>query len=221
MGIPFYPWFSNAGSGESRRDVLGQKDAVRVRSCWGGMVAFDASFFQRWPPSLETAHDGPKREVEAWNPRLPVRFRAKADLYWDASECCLIHADIQTPPSPLGEQVDTGIVMNPYVRVAYDTRTLSWLGVTRRFERLYSVIHNILNHLVGLPWFNPRRTEIPGEEVKEQVWIVNDKGEGSYQTIKRTAGTGGFCGRRALQVMVPSPRKGQKIWEMLPVPLPT
>src|SRR5436190_18505688 len=46
-GIPFYPWFTDAGHAVSRRDVLEQKDAVRVRSCWGGMVAFQAKWFQR------------------------------------------------------------------------------------------------------------------------------------------------------------------------------
>lgn len=42
MGTPFYPWFTGAGKAESRKDVLNQKDAVRVKSCWGGMVAFEA-----------------------------------------------------------------------------------------------------------------------------------------------------------------------------------
>ena len=47
MGVPFFPWFSTAGKAESRNDVLSGKDAVRVRSCWGGMVAFDAKYFQQ------------------------------------------------------------------------------------------------------------------------------------------------------------------------------
>ena len=34
MGLPIYPWFSSAGKAQSRQDVLDQKDAVRVRSCW-------------------------------------------------------------------------------------------------------------------------------------------------------------------------------------------
>ncbi|OOF98230.1 glycosyltransferase family 69 protein, partial [Aspergillus carbonarius ITEM 5010] len=36
LGVPFFPWFSDSGSGQSRRDVLAGKDAVPVRSCWGG-----------------------------------------------------------------------------------------------------------------------------------------------------------------------------------------
>ncbi|KAH0007515.1 hypothetical protein KCU72_g15986, partial [Aureobasidium melanogenum] len=38
IGVPIYPWFSGADDSNSRRDVLDQKDAVRVRSCWGGMT---------------------------------------------------------------------------------------------------------------------------------------------------------------------------------------
>jgi hypothetical protein len=45
MGIPFYPWFTDAGGGSSRQDVFDQKDAVRVRACWGGMTAFEAKWF--------------------------------------------------------------------------------------------------------------------------------------------------------------------------------
>ncbi|KAI1909043.1 hypothetical protein LOZ12_005761 [Ophidiomyces ophidiicola] len=213
-GVPFYPWFSTAGKGESRRDILEQRDAVRVRSCWGGMVAFDASFFQAVSsPSLSASHSG-KSDVrtQAFH---PVRFRAETDPYWDASECCLIHADIQIPPHKSKEPTSTGIYMNPYIRVAYDTSTLSWLSFTRRFERLYSLPHNILNHLVGMPWYNPRREEQGGNKVEQKVWDPKGK---SYNKVIRTAGTGGFCGRRALQVMITNPKKGQKNWEMLPVP---
>lgn len=204
MGLPFYPWFSTAGHGDSRKDVLQNKDAVRVRSCWGGMVAFDAKYFQSPPPTRTT----------------PVRFRAGQDLFWEASECCLIHADIQDPQTNPDEITDTGIYVNPYVRVAYDRRTLSWLGITRRFEKLYSFIHNIGNHLVGLPWYNPRRIESPGQNVQENVWVPDASmdGGGSFQMVNRIAGNDGFCGRRGLQVIVEERKPGQKGWENIPVP---
>ncbi|KLJ12013.1 hypothetical protein EMPG_12848 [Blastomyces silverae] len=230
MGVPFYPWFSSAGKAESRHDVLDQKDAVRVRSCWGGMVAFDAKFFQQGKSERTGQHEARRRrdddEVASTStspaPRTsPVaRFRGEPDLYWDASECCLIHADIQKPPYESKDEpiVDTGIYMNPYVRVAYDTQTLAWLGVTRRFERLYSLAHAIINTIAGMPRFNPRRTEVAGTDVEEKVWVPNGAKGGSYEMVKRKAGTGGFCGRRGLQVMVANPEKGQKNWESLPVP---
>ncbi|KAJ5712218.1 hypothetical protein N7493_008686 [Penicillium malachiteum] len=204
MGVPFYPWFSTAGSGESRKDVLQGKDAVRVRSCWGGMVAFDAKYFQTKLPDRSS----------------PARFRSGDDLFWEASECCLIHADIQDPQSYLNNVVDTGIYMNPYVRVAYDYRTLSWLGITRRFEKLYPLVHNIVNHLVGMPWLNPRRTEGPGQRVHEVVWIPDERhsGGGSFQSVDRIAGNDGYCGRRGLQVILENREPGQKGYEDIPVP---
>ncbi|KAK3696900.1 hypothetical protein LTR37_017730 [Vermiconidia calcicola] len=55
MGVPIYPWFAGAGEGASRQDVLSQTDAVRVKSCWGGMVAFEAKWFQ---PQLYELVDG-------------------------------------------------------------------------------------------------------------------------------------------------------------------
>lgn len=225
MGLPFFPWFSGSGNAESRNDVLEEKDAVRVRSCWGGMVAFDAKYFQKpHTPKAEPPPEVPKveeRDVEVSPAGVGgsvARFRAEIDTFWDASECCLIHADIQSPPSETSR--DTGIYMNPFVRVAYTPNTLKWLQTTRRFERLYTIMHGIINHLVGLPWFNPRRTEIFGEVVDEKVWLADPKvgGGGSFQTVKRIASTGGFCGRRGLQALVPNPKQGQKNWENLPVP---
>jgi hypothetical protein len=46
MGVMFFPWFAGAGSATSRRGVTAQKDAVTVKSCWGGVAAFEAKWFQ-------------------------------------------------------------------------------------------------------------------------------------------------------------------------------
>lgn len=210
MGVPFFPWFSSAGRGESRNDVLAEKDAVRVRSCWGGMVAFDARFFQH----------GESHSFPSAGHTLPVRFRAGQDLFWEGSECCIVHADIQDAPSDVDAITDTGIYMNPFVRVAYDGSTLSWLRFTRRFERLYPFIHSIVNHIASMPHANARRTEVPGQTVNETVWIPDGtaEGGGSFQSIIRTAGNDGFCGRRELSVIVEYREKGQKGWEVIRPP---
>lgn len=187
MGVPFYPFFTSAGQGASRKDVQHQKDAVRVRSCWGGMVAFDASYFQG---------DGTKTGQS--NDTTGVRFRAEEDPFWDASECCLIHADIQHIDA-VDLASSTGIYMNPFVRVAYDSRTFSWLGTTRRFERLYSPAQSLINYLAGRPSHNPRRTEEPGQTVSDRVWVSNEENNsGGYQDVQRVAKPGGFCGGRKL-----------------------
>ena len=199
MGVPFFPWFTSSGNGISRQDVLKGKDAVRVKSCWGGMVAFDAKPFQ-------TAK--------------PLRFRASTDLYWEASECCLIHADLVKQDVSGDDGNMPGVYMNPFIRVAYSQRTLRWLQFTRRFERLYAIPHSVINRLAGLPWFNPRRTEEAGQNVQEKGW-VSDSGlveGGSFQMQEREAIGDGFCGRRGLQLIVEAPRKGEKNWEDVPVP---
>lgn len=212
MGIPFFPWFTAAGEAQSLQDVLDGTDAVRVQSCWGGMVAFDAKFFQK---SLGPDQEPVTALGQYQNNSAPYRFRAEKDLYWDASECCLIHADIRNPDSE-----DTGIYMNPYVRVAYSTRTLAWLGFTRRFERLYSPIHFLLNSMVGMPWYNPRRAEQRMETVEETVWVpdLTSVQGGAFQAVPRIASNSGFCGRRALAVIKEDKDALGKNWEVLPLP---
>lgn len=220
-GIPFFPWFTDAGRAESRQDVLNQKDAIRVRSCWGGMTAFEAKWFQdRNLPSMSPDHFNKSNHLDL--EIAPLRFRYDKDPFWDASECCLIHADLAYL-SQGGDMIrDPGIFMNPYVRVAYDVRTLGWLPYTRRVERLYSLIHTLLNHLVGMPEYNPRRLDYPGSEVVDKVWIHEEaerKGEiGHYGDVKRIAEPGRFCGARKLLVLRDDPKPGEKSWETVESP---
>ncbi|MCJ1382688.1 hypothetical protein MMC17_005801 [Xylographa soralifera] len=226
LGIPIFPWFTDAGGGASRQDVLRQKDAVRVRSCWGGMTAFEAQWFQDITPKTTLPNDGNYGSLSI----SPLRFRHEEDPFWEASECCLIHADLAFLRHGNSITTDSGIFMNPYVRVAYDASTLRWLPYTQRIERLYPLIHNILNHMIGMPWYNPRRLEQPGDEVQEKVWEFSNTGGsfkhdetgngllGSYSTINRTAGPGRFCGTRTLLVLKENPKKGEKNWIEVPVP---
>lgn len=213
MGMQFFPWFSVNGDAQSHRDVVDGSDAVRVRSCWGGLVAFEARFFQK----RHATYDEPKTagNQSPSNLSVPYRFRAESEPYWEASECCLIHADIQNP-----EPGNSEIYMNPFVRVAYDAKTLSWLGFTRRFEHLYTPIHFLLDVLVGMPTFNPRRHEEPWQKVEETIWIPNEQLEegGSFHRSIRLATHAGFCGRRDLQLMKLKMAEGEDNWESLPVP---
>ncbi|KAH6712546.1 cryptococcal mannosyltransferase 1-domain-containing protein [Leptodontidium sp. MPI-SDFR-AT-0119] len=123
IGVPIYPWFANEGEARSRRDVLEGRDSVRVRSCWGGMVAFEGGYFMGRGEGGEgvnadvhpTAQNAPKgqkgsngeNEIAKLNaaknglgvPSLPLRFRSEPEPFWDSSECCLIHADIISLPA--------------------------------------------------------------------------------------------------------------------------
>lgn len=251
MGVPFYPWFSGAGKAESRKDVLGQKDAVRVKSCWGGMVAFEAKWFQRHLHEHDTVaepvlHQSDKAQAAHFNfhadPRnvavggseifyssnASLRFRAETDTYWDASECCLIHADLSSMEPASLPVNETGIYMNPYIRVAYSSSVLPWLHFTRRFERLYPPIHSIVDIIAQRPSYNPRQFQQPGKEVTDWVWTSdefasmnkeNPNLHGHFRQVQRTALPGGFCGMRKLLYINEDPSNGEGKWAEEKLPL--
>lgn len=93
-----WPWFQ---SGRARR-AMWRGEAVRVKSCWNGIVAFDAAPFYA---------SGSAPSVGG-----SLRFRgipdSLADYHLEGSECCLVHAD-----NPLSRS--KGVWLNPNVRVGY------------------------------------------------------------------------------------------------------
>lgn len=195
VGVPFFPWFTAAGEAESWNDVMSGTDAVRVQSCWGGMVAFEAKWFQ-----------SSVKEPE------PLRFRYEEELFWDASECCLIHADLLDRAQETVEHASTsesGIYVNPHIRVAYDDLTFYWLDFFRRFERLFTLGTFLLDAIRGLPGSCERRLESPGEEVTHRTWMFDGPTDhdadfppsyyeiadfGHWETVTREAKPGGYCG---------------------------
>lgn len=223
IGVPFFPWFSTAGDGKSRQDVLDGTDAVRVRSCWGGMVAFEARWFTH-SPGIFTSDGSLSRTP-------PIRFRAEDELYWEASESCLIHADLQAQArhDNVSDAADhlsygKGIYLNPYIRVAYSESAFRWLAFSRRFERLYTIPHCLVTRLAGLPSENPRRLDEDGQWVDHKVWTTHfdntseDTMQGCFDVKQVRAKAGGFCGSRQLQVLRTARQAGQKMWENLQVP---
>ncbi|TQS36073.1 hypothetical protein Golomagni_03486 [Golovinomyces magnicellulatus] len=214
LGLPIFPWFSTKGEAVSRKDVLAGRDSVRVKSCWGGMVSFDARYFMSTSTWSSETNTSLTQKVDF---NFPVRFRSEPESFWDASECCLVHADIM---------FDTGIYLNPYVRTAYSEEAFAWIPIIKRFERLISPIQWLINQLVGIPHSNYRRTENPGQIIDDWIWInynssqtslaVNDKHLpanslsrpeaswkklGYYKSVKRVATRGGYCGVRQLMVL--------------------
>ncbi|CAO1596819.1 hypothetical protein XANCAGTX0491_000649 [Xanthoria calcicola] len=103
LGSHLYPYFSSA---LSRKALISGHD-VPVQSCWNGIVAFDASPFQR--------------------PSDPLRFRAIPDslaqYHVEASECCLIHYDNSLSAA-------NGVYINPAVRVAYSAPAYAAIAST-------------------------------------------------------------------------------------------
>lgn len=163
-GVRIYPWFASKGDGISRRDVLSNTDSVRVKSCWGGMVAFDAKYFQAAAGQHNTTIG-----------TTPIRFRFEHEPFWDSSECCLVHSDLQGIPNDTENVTDasTGIYMNPFVRVTYKASTYRWLPLVRRFERLFIVPNALINHFTHMPEYNPRRDEIPQSTVLDWTWVYD------------------------------------------------
>jgi hypothetical protein len=208
------------------------------------MVSFEAKWFQ--PHLYELKGDDlvvpSGSQSDTTNHSIPpLRFRAENDTYWDASECCLIHADLSHRPldHEIGPALgtsdgQTGIYMNPYVRVAYDKSTLKWLPYTRRIERLYPFMHSIINVIGHRPGFNPRQWEQPGDKVMDRVWKWDPESEtairkgtidklpnglqGSFVDIERTAKPGQFCGSRKLLYFRENRKEGESPWDSAPVP---
>jgi hypothetical protein len=222
MGLMFYPWFTPSGKAESREDVLAGKDAVRVKSCWGGMVAFNATLFQG-----SAASDG----VSTAPSTGLLRFRSEPEIFWEGSECCLIHADI-TARYPLSNSAtNLGIYINPFVRVAYKPITYSWIPFVTRYERVFSILQNIVSR-IGYPEYNPRRTELVGQEVLREMWVYDNveyndfpasySSGGRFQPVHTIATPGGFCGQKRLFVMLNitegTNRNGKKNWKKIPIP---
>ena len=233
IGQPLYPWFSPAGSAISRNDVRRQTDAVRVRSCWGGMAAFDANLFRSTPQSESRCSS------KANCP--PIRFRSSNESFWESAECCLIFADIE-------EQYGRSdrVFVNPFVRVAYTKRNFDLIPYFQRFERLFAYIQ-YFESKINFQRFNERRTHEPGQWVDEVVWqdglignstkrgsedsFTNNtitettEGAGHWSTVSRQAGVGGFCGDRTMFVMKGNFAEANehigeegRNWEMIPVP---
>lgn len=231
-GIPFFPFFTSAGTATSRNDMLAQTDAVRVRSCWGGMVAYEAQWFQGQTQFEKPANTTSAQQTSPNPARAPLRFRYEEEVFWDASECCLINADLQYRRTGRGMPADSGIYMNPYIRVAYDEKTLSWLNFIRRPERLYSIIHNILNPMVGFPGTNDRLGDEPGQTVSDTVWEYDDPARGfahnatgndfagHWAEMTRIAKPGSYCGSPNLLVMNDGPEDGEGKWHKILIPRP-
>ncbi|KAE8454153.1 hypothetical protein EG329_005078 [Mollisiaceae sp. DMI_Dod_QoI] len=215
IGVPLFPWFSAEGDAATRNDVLAGKDAVRVKSCWGGMVAFDGRYFQAGNiPELESVsaeqHKEPQNSSKGNGnkvdgvgvPELPLKFRSEPEPFWDSSECCLIHADIMSLPSfpPLSssaaskekeeDKYDTGIYMNPYARTAYSPSAHRHIWLVKRFERIFSPIQRILNYFASMPRFNYRRAEKEGQLVKDQLWISVHSNMTEEQSVDEATGHG-------------------------------
>ncbi|EFQ35507.1 hypothetical protein CGRA01v4_00025 [Colletotrichum graminicola] len=211
-GIPIFPYFTAAGKAISRKAMVSQTDAVPVKSCWGGMVAMQAKWVQNMDRKLPTkdwqavAHHVINPD-HPHNVTAPVRFRYEPELYFDACECCLFLADVTTVADKAGEP-DTGVFVNPYVRVAYRKRTQRLERLIRRWERLMDLPQGIITYFSRFPTPNPHREVVEGQRFQEEIY---QRREG-WKMVERTGRNGMFCGVREMQLVKEGPRNGRN-WE--------
>ncbi|KAH6644944.1 cryptococcal mannosyltransferase 1-domain-containing protein [Truncatella angustata] len=228
-GLPIYPFFSTEGQGVSRAAVLGQSDAVPVKSCWGGMVAMQAKYVQNTSPALSRPHfqDSGSHVIDPdapTNVTSPVRFRYEPEVFFDACECCLFLADVTQVAKSQGAD-ELGTYVNPYIRTAYTEGVFKWLSWVRRWERLLIVPQWAITKLVGLPTHNPHRTVQQGQKFMEEVWVGpgpgkedNGQSPGHWQLVERTGRNGMFCGVREMQLVLQSDRSEDINWENTRMP---
>jgi hypothetical protein len=124
-----YPFFAAGPS----RDALLRRDPVPVRSCWNGMVSFDA---------------------EPFLPPRSLRFRGVTDTlagyHLEGSECCLIHYDNRK------KRGGKGVWLNPDVRVAYRKKGWDLVNGGANWPGTWEVVRGwgvrVVADVLGLPW---------------------------------------------------------------------
>lgn len=115
-----FPYFRAQGT----RDAIMAGLPARVASCWNGVMLADAAAY----------YDKVRGDEHGHRMYAGLRFRGVSDSlaaqHLEASECCLINADLVA--NGYGKR---GIFLNPAVRVGYDTRAyaLTHAGAEKGF----------------------------------------------------------------------------------------
>jgi hypothetical protein len=123
-----WPYFLAAES----RNALMSNSPVPVKSCWNGIVVFQADPFYA---------------------NAPIRFRGVPDslaaYHVEESECCLIHIDNEL-------SAKLGVWLNPNVRVTYSPEAYKAVNPETiwpsRKERVQGIWRNRLARWYGFPW---------------------------------------------------------------------
>ncbi|KAM3085729.1 hypothetical protein ACMFMG_002794 [Clarireedia jacksonii] len=166
-----WPFFLAAAS----RNAMKSSSPIPVKSCWNGIVVFEADAFYK-------------------NPSL--RFRGIPDSlarhHLEGSECCLIHADNNL-------SVTRGVWLNPNVRVSYNaqadevvsSRAGRWPGKREVVQGTWS------NRLARWTQFLKRYTERLVVERRVRLWRSE-----AQQTGQEVNEEGIYCIVNEMQVLV-------------------
>lgn len=160
---------------ESRHALI-YNDPVPVKSCWNGIIVFQADPFYK---------------------DSPLHFRGISDSlalhHLEGSECCLVHTD-----NPLS--ASRGVWLNPNVRVSYNSeadkvvnpKTGSW---PNRGEKFWGIWDNRVARWTGFP---RRMAERYVVRIRLQTWR-NEAKQGDGKALDE-AGT--YCLINEMQVLI-------------------
>lgn len=135
----YFPFYR---SSSSRHTIL-KGLPVQVKSCWNGMVVADAApyYDKEITSDDESVSQGTALQTQG------LRYRGLSDslatLHVEASECCLIHADLVARG-----QAKRGIYMNPSVRVTYKRENVT--SITTPYQETHTGPK-------GLGWITPNQ----------------------------------------------------------------
>jgi len=170
-----WPYFH---SSRSRSDLTASGD-VLVKSCWNGMVAFDAAPF--YPTSTSPG----------------LKFRGLPDSlaqsHLEASECCLIHMDNKL-------SAEKGVYLNPNVRVTYNADAYKAVHPENgqwptQWQKVTGVWKNRCLRWLQWPGRYLERRLVQG---RIDSWIRKPSGKGGH----RNSEVGGICSVDEMQVLV-------------------
>ncbi|RMZ90580.1 hypothetical protein DV736_g2178, partial [Chaetothyriales sp. CBS 134916] len=165
-----FPYFQ---SPESREAIL-RGDSARVQSCWNGMVLMDASPFYSSVNMDGEMVDG-------------LRFRAISDSlaakHLEASECCLVNADL----TAMGA-AQHGIYINPAVRVGYTDKAYNLTHTGPEGGFITSSQYILARWLFRLSWFKTSSSKALNQKVHNRLvkWQEDN-------TLEKRRETGEMC----------------------------
>lgn len=183
-----FPFFNTPSS----RDAMLAGLPTPVTSCWNGIIAVDAA------PYYDQPMPGHPHRVQKG-----LRFRGVPDslaaYYLEASECCLIHADLLA-----SGQAHRGIYINPAVRTGYEPEAYQAV----HFGPLGSNFVSAWQYLKGVWAARLSRWEVDGvsssagqhmAEVYKRINIWEEEGRLNGQAREEL---GGYCTILEMHIMI-------------------
>lgn len=183
-----FPYFR---AQETRQTIMAGLPA-RVASCWNGALIVDAAPY----------YDRIRGDEHGHRMYAGLRFRGVSDSlavqHLEASECCLIHADLVAHGH--GKK---GIFLNPAVRVGYDAHAyaLTHIGQEEGFMSLWDYVMGAWkNRLVR--WKNNGVSSSAGQNMKDVYRRISKwEAEGAKNGEHRKE-AGDFCTIDEMHILV-------------------